>query len=249
MSDPVVATAAERRDVWARADGLDADVWPEYNRHGDILNEYWGSLDDEFAEFQFVLYDEEADELLAEGHTIPFHWDGTVAGLPAGIDGVVADAFRQRAEGKAPTALSALAIEVPPARQRGGLSGRMLAAMRGIAATHGLGDLVAPLRPTWKERYPLTPIERYVRWTREDGLPLDPWIRLHVRLGGEILHPEPRSLRITGTVTEWEEWTGMAFPEGGPYIFPHGLAPLEVELEADRASYWEPNVWMRHTVG
>ena len=249
MSDPIVATAAERRDVWARADGLDADVWPEYNRHGDVLNEYWGSLDDEFSEFQFVLYDEEADALLAEGHTIPFHWDGTVAGLPAGIDGVVADAFRQRAESTAPTALSALAIEVPPERQRGGLSGRMLAAMRGLAVAHGLGELVAPLRPTWKERYPLTPIERYVRWTREDGLPFDPWIRLHVRLGAEILHPEPRSLRITGTVTEWEEWTGMTFPESGAYVFPHGLAPLEVERAADRASYWEPNVWMRHRVG
>jgi GNAT superfamily N-acetyltransferase len=249
VSEPIVATAAERRDVWARADGLDTDVWPEYNRHGDVLNEYWGSLDEEFAEFQFVLYDEETDELLAEGHTIPFHWDGTVAGLPAGIDGVVADAFRQRAAGRAPTALSALAIEVPPERQRGGLSGRMLAAMLEIAARHGLGDLVAPLRPTWKERYALTPIERYVRWTREDGLPFDPWIRLHVRLGGEILHPEPRSLRITGTVAEWEEWTGMAFPESGAYVFPHGLAPLEVDREANRASYWEPNVWMRHAVG
>jgi hypothetical protein len=41
----------------------------------------------------------------------------------------------------------------------------------------------------------------------------------------------------------------MAFPESGAYVFPHGLAPLEVEREADRASYWEPNVWMRHRVG
>jgi GNAT superfamily N-acetyltransferase len=27
---------------------------------------------------------------------------------------------------------------------------------------------------------------------------------------------------------------------------PHGLAPLHVDRAADRASYWEPNVWMVH---
>jgi hypothetical protein len=94
-------------------------------------------------------------------------------------------------------------------------------------------ELLAPVRPSWKERYPLTPIERYARWTREDGLPFDPWIRTHVRLGRVILRPEPRSMRISGTVAEWEDWTEMAFPESGEYVFPHGLAPLAVDREQD----------------
>jgi hypothetical protein len=249
VSGPVVVTAVERPDLWAQADGLDADVWPEYNRHGDVLNEYWGRLDEEFADFQFLLYDEDTGEALAQGHTIPFQWDGTAEGLPDGIDGLVIDAFRSREDGLAPTTLSALAIEIPPARQRGGISSLMLAGMREIAAAHRLDDLVAPMRPTWKERYPLVPIHRYARWTREDGLPFDPWIRLHVRLGAEILRTEPESLRITGTVAEWEEWVGMAFPESGDYVFPRGLALLEVDREADLGSYWEPNVWVRHPVG
>jgi hypothetical protein len=124
----------------------------------------------------------------------------------------------------------------------------MLEHMRAIAAREGFDALIAPLRPSWKERYPLTPIERYVAWTREDGLPFDPWLRVHVRAGGEILRPEPESLRITGTVGDWESWTGMAFPESGTYVFPHGLAPLELDREADVSRYWEPNVWMLHRV-
>jgi hypothetical protein len=73
-------------------------------------------------------------------------------------------------------------------------------------------------------------------------------MRVHERLGGQVLKPEPRSLRITGTVAEWESWTELAFPESGAYVFPNGLATVAIDCEADRGSYWEPNVWMRHAV-
>ncbi len=151
--------------------------------------------------------------------------------------------------GGKPNTLSALAIEIPSEHQGGGLSRTMIGGMRDIAAKHGLGNLIAPLRPTWKERYPLTPIERYAHWTRDDGLPFDPWIRLHVRFGAEILRPVRQSLRITGTVAEWEEWTETAFPESGEYVFPRCLAVLDVDREIDLGAYWEPNVWVRHRVG
>jgi GNAT superfamily N-acetyltransferase len=241
----VVVTTAERPDL---ADRVDFNVWPEYNTKGDVLNRYWRRLYDVFPEFQFVLYDEDEDVVVAEGHTIPFAWDGTVDGLPAGIDGLVEDAFRLREEGGAPTALSALAIEIRPAVQGGGLSRSMIEAMAQMARERGLSDLVAPLRPSWKERYPLAPIQRYAQWKRADGLPFDPWIRTHVRLGGELLKPEAQSMRISGTVAEWEEWTEMAFPDSGEYVFPHGLAPLALDRERDVGLYFEPNVWVAHRV-
>ena len=198
---------------------------------------------DEFPDFQFVLVD--GDEVLAEGHSVPIRWDRTVDGLPAGIDG----AFERSFAGEEPNALCAMAVEILPAHQSRRLSVPMLEHLKAIAAREGFDALVAPLRPSWKERYPLTPIERYVAWTREDGLPFDPWLRVHVRMGAEILKPEPESLRITGTVADWEAWTAMAFPETGSYVFPHGLAPLEVDRAADEGRYWEPNVWMLHRVG
>jgi hypothetical protein len=120
--------------------------------------------------------------------------------------------------------------------------------MARAAGEHGLECLVAPVRPTWKERYPLTPLERYMRWERPDGLPFDPWIRLHHRLGAEILALAPRSLDVRGTVAAWEEWTGMAFPESGDYVVPGALVPVAVDREHDEGRYVEPNVWMRHRV-
>ena len=159
---------------------------------------------------------------------------------------MIAHGFELLEQGEKPNALSALAIEILPDWQGRGLSETMIDAMRAIARKRRLRALIAPVRPTWKERYPLTPIERFAAWTRADGLPLDPWMRVHARLGGEIVKPEPESLRITAPVAEWEEWTGMPFPESGEYVFPHGLAPLTVDREADLGSYWEPNVWMAH---
>ena len=243
-----VHTSAERPDLWERSYEQITGVWPAYNEKGDVLGHHWSRLDEDFRDFQFALYDEDRDLALAHGHSIPLAWDGTVAGLPAGIDAALDGAVGLHASRGEPNTLSALAIEIPPEYQGGGHSRTMIGAMRDIAAGQGFGNLIAPLRPTWKERYPLTPIERYAFWTREDGLPFDPWIRLHVRLGAEILQPVPRSLRITGTVAEWEEWTKTPFPDSGTYVFPHCLAPLEVDREADLGSYWEPNVWVRHRV-
>jgi GNAT superfamily N-acetyltransferase len=236
------------RDVPAvdeRWDEQTGGVWPEYNRHGDVLNRYWGDLDDVFPEFQLVLVDDSGG-LVARAYTIPLAWDETIEGLPAGIDGAIERGFELATRNEAANALSALAIVVDPLHQGRGLSSRVLDAMRGLAREKALVALIAPVRPSWKERYPLTPIEGYAHWTRDDGLPFDPWIRTHARLGGEILKPEPQSLRITGTVAEWEEWTKMRFPESGEYVFPEGLAPLTIDVEADVGRYWEPNVWMRH---
>ena len=243
-----VYTAKERPDLAERGAALTPEVWPEYNAHGAVPLRFWPGLYDEFPEFQFVLYDEETDEVVAEGHSLPLRWEGTAEALPAGIDGAMPAAFELRAHGEAANTLCAMAIEIPPRHQGRGLSRVMIDAMLAIAAAHGLGDLIAPVRPSWKERYPITPIERYARWSRDDGLPFDPWMRVHARAGGYVLRAEPRSLHIPGAVADWEEWTGMEFPESGHYVFPRALAPLEIDREADAGGYWEPNVWMAHRV-
>jgi hypothetical protein len=118
--------------------------------------------------------------------------------------------------------------------------------MSDSARRNGFGSLIAPVRPSGKERYPLVPIERYSTWRRPDGSLFDPWMRVHQRLGARVLKPEQRSLRITSTVTDWEEWTGVAFPETGEYWFPGGLAPVSIDRSRDRGRYFEPNIWMHH---
>jgi hypothetical protein len=238
-----VVTAEERPDLWERSRGLFDDVWPEYNLQGNDTGAYFSALFPRHAAVQILVYDKELDTVVARGRTIPFRWDGTLADLPPGIDAV---GRRGLEDAGPPTALSALAAEVDLRQQGRGLSPVVLRAMASVAQRAGLAPLVAPVRPSWKDRHPLTPIDRYARWTRGDGTPFDPWLRVHVRLGATVLRPEPQSMRIDAPVADWERWTSMEFPEDGHYVFPAGLAPLHVERGTGR--YWEPNVWMLHRV-
>jgi hypothetical protein len=146
-----------------------------------------------------------------------------------------------------PTVLCALQILIAPECRGQGLSSRMIERMREIGRAHGLDTLIAPVRPNLKHRYPLTPIESYIAWRRPDGTLLDPWLRTHERLGAEIVKVAPESMRVAGTVAEWEQWAEMAFPETGSYVVPGALVPVEIDRERDEGLYLEPNVWMVHS--
>ncbi|MNL57394.1 hypothetical protein D3C87_1809510 [compost metagenome] len=54
------------------------------------------------------------------------------------------------------------------------------------------------------------------------------------------------SQTITGTLEQWQRWTGMRFPASARYAIPGALAPLDIDLAADSGICIEPNLWMEH---
>jgi GNAT superfamily N-acetyltransferase len=223
----------------------DKALWPEFLYHAPILNRLFGRVMTEHAAFQFYAWDDERNEVVAVGMAVPAAWDGNAASLPdGGLDATVEAHFADGAP--EPTALCAMQILIAPEYRGRSLSARMIERMAEIGRDHGLNTLIAPVRPTLKERYPLTPMERYIEWRRPDGTHFDPWLRTHERLGATIAKVAPHSTTIPGTVAEWEEWTGMPFPESGSYIIPGGFVPVEIDRERDAGIYREPNVWMIH---
>ena len=208
-------TLGERPDLEKGVHRLIASLWPpemEFIHHDPVCGRHWGALYRQFAEFQPVLCDVRG-AVIAAGFTIPLAWSGRVSDLPSGVDGALERGVRGRARGRPPTTLSALLAAVAPDQQGRGHSARVIRAMRSIAARHGLRELIAPVRPTLKPRYPMTSMRRYIRWRRAGGAPFDPWLRLHWRLSARFLHVAPRSMVVTGTVAQWETWTAMRFPE------------------------------------
>jgi GNAT superfamily N-acetyltransferase len=219
--------------------------WGEFMKHDPIGNGYYASLE-EFAEFVLVCLDE-SGRMVAKAHSVPFRLDGEL--LPdAGWDYAIRSGLLTRLWGEEPNAVSAVEIAIEPGLQGAGLSGRIVAALRDNAGRLGFSELLAPVRPNGKTDID-EPMTTYAFRTRDDGLPLDPWLRVHVRVGGRIDRVAPRSMVIPGTVAEWREWTGLPFDRTGPVHVPGALAPVMCDAEHGTAVYVEPNVWVRHPTG
>jgi GNAT superfamily N-acetyltransferase len=237
----------ERPELEPEFERLAEEGWPRFLRQRDELGSgrYWPALFTDFADFQLAVCGQYG-RVVAVAHAIPFPWSGRAEALPASIADILGSAVEARAQGRAATALSALAVLVDQRHRGEGLSRVALGAMAELARGKGLAEFVAPVRPTLKASYPLAPMERYVRWIDDEGLPLDPWMRVHARLGAEIVGVMPRAMVIVGPVRDWEEWTGLRFPDSGGYVVPGALQPVAIDRAQDEGRYEDPNVWMRH---
>jgi len=238
-------TRAERTGSQPHIASMQVPLWPEFMYHDAVLERLFGRVISDYPEFQFYAWDDEREEVVGVGNTLPAAWDSRAETLPDdGIDAVVEGRFAD--DPPTPNVLCALQILIAPEYRGQALSSRMIQRMAEIGREHGLDTLIAPVRPNLKHNYPLTPMERYIEWRRADGSLLDPWLRTHERLGAEIAKVAPESSRVPGTVAQWEKWTGMVFPESGSYVVPGALVPVEIDRERDEGLYVEPNVWMVH---
>ncbi|MEU4542524.1 N-acetyltransferase [Nonomuraea dietziae] len=239
-----ITTLAERPDL---ADSLwqMPHSWPEFMLNDPIAGLYFNrSLTTDFAEYLVVAVDEEGD-LVARAFSIPF--ERPEGELPDdGWDAVVRWGADTRRRGARSTAISALDITIRTDLLGGGMSGRMLAAMRENAARLGFSELLAPVRPNQKHLEPRVPMAEYAFRTRDDGLPYDAWLRVHVRAGGKILKVAPRSMVVPGTLAEWRQWTGLPFDASGQIEVPGALVAVHCDVDQDHAVYVEPNVWVSH---
>jgi GNAT superfamily N-acetyltransferase len=244
----ILQSISEQPGLVELVEGVDAAAFPTFMLCSD-LTPLWPAIYEVFSEYQLVLRDASTGRHLAHGNMVPFFWTGTYNELPQSATEMVHLALEQNRRGLRPTAVGALQAVVNPAHQGTGLSARMLRHMAGLATIRGHASLFAPIRPNWKERYPLVPLANYARWTRADGLPYDPWHRVHVRLGATPAGVVSRWVSVTASVNEWADWTGLVFPESGEYPIPGGLVPLDVDVQDDVGCYIEPHLWMHYQLG
>ena len=245
-----IATMAERpdrQDLWDRLAGF----WPRFMTEDPTGDFYYGYLEDHFPQHCLLAVDIATGEPVAKANSVPLAYQDPIAdGLPEdGWDWAIRRSAHDRLRGARPVIASALEILIRPDVRGGGLSARMLGAMRDNVAKLGFRDLIAPVRPSGKHSEITTPIDRYAHAQRPDGLPVDPWLRVHVRAGGRIVNVAHSSMVITGTLDRWREWTGLPFDVTGPVDVPHALVPVHCDVAQNLAVYVEPNVWVHHRVG
>ena len=244
MGELIITTLAERPELLDRVYDL-VDVWPEFIGHDPVANMLFHQITVTHPAYSLIAT--EGDRVVARGRSVPFAFPAEDRPeLPdSGWDRVMIWGMADHRDGVRPTAASALEIVIAKDRLGQGLSYPMLDAMRAAVRAQGIETLYAPVRPNGK-RDPGQPMADYIRETRDDGLPVDPWLRAHVRVGGRIVKVAPTSLVIPGSLAEWRRWTGLPFDEPGNIHVPGALTPVRCYPEQDQAVYVEPNVWVEH---
>jgi hypothetical protein len=224
-------------------------LWPEYMRNDPTAHLYFASsIFDHYLDYAFAGV--AGGKVVARAFSVPFafHVEGRNELPDAGWDEVIRWGYADLMAGRAPNALSALEINLLPAMRGGGHSRRFIEAMKACAKARGFAEMFAPVRPNSKHLEPFMPMRDYVASVRDDGLPVDPWLRTHLRAGAEIVKIAPCAMTIVGSIADWARWTGTRFDRSGAVAVTEALAPVMVSLEQDHAVYIEPNVWVRYAL-
>jgi GNAT superfamily N-acetyltransferase len=234
------------RRAWSEGqlDALFAEGFPPFITADMAVKPWIGRVREFFAHLDIVLNDD--GQPVATGWGVPIAWDGRLEDLPESFAEILRRAVALHEAGAAADTFVICGGVVHPARKGTGVASALVEALRDTGTRSGLVRVLAPVRPTRKHLYPLASIASYAAWVREDGLPLDPWLRLHVRLGGRVIATAPAAQTMSGTVAQWEHWTGLALPESGTYVISQGMDVLRVDRGADEGVYVEPNIWVQH---
>lgn len=223
---------------------LFGDGWPAFIDSDLLAAQHLPAVRTTFGGLEVALVQDGV--LVGAGWGVPLAWNGARDQLPSGYSESLARAVSDHQGGVTPDTLVVCAAQIHPERAGAGLAAAVLKGLIDAGAAAGLTRVVAPLRPTWKHRYPLTPIVDYAGWTRGDGSAFDPWVRTHLQMGAQLLGTSSTSQTFTGRVKQWEEWSGLDIPGDGAYVVPRALAPLVVDHAADSGTCVEPTIWVQH---
>lgn len=240
-----LVSAADRPDLVQTAEAMGSDQWPAW-LSTEALRTYWSAIyEPPLAAYQTMAIDADG-RVVGLANSIPFFLPPGTPLPDTGWDAVLEWGVLGARAGTVPNTLSALSVAIEAGHRGTGLAARLLEAMKPPARAAGIAAMVAPVRPTLKALYPLQDFATYCSWRRADGTPFDPWLRTHEALGATVVGPAVASQTIIGTLEQWQRWTGLRFPADGSYAIPGALAPVVIDLAADRGVYLEPNLWMEH---
>lgn len=247
-TDFTIITAQQDFDLLKIARSHINENWPEFMLNDPVANNF-PTCYEKLPQFQFVLFDESAGKVAAIGNSIPLSWNDDSENLPEeGWDWAMTQGIADLGKGTVTKTLSALQVVVFKDYRGQGISTLAVEYMRTLARKNGFARLIAPVRPSGCDLSQYKSFEDYVYLKKDDGWPLDPWLRVHCRLGGKIIKICHRSMKITAPVADWERWGGMSCQRSGDYTINHALNTIHIDLDKNIGTYLEPNVWVVHSL-
>jgi len=218
-------------------------IWPEIMLHSPVANKYWARLEEYFPEYQLFLLNVD-NQIIGFSNTIPFFWIKTLKELPVtGWDWLMKKGIEDYEKGLKPNILGGLQVGISKEYQGRGYSKIIIKEAISLSKNKGYKKFVIPIRPTWKNKYPLIPMAKYIKWKKADKV-FDPWIRTHLNCGAKIVKICGRSMTFRGSIKDWQEWAGTYIPETGEYIVEGALRPVKMNVEKNSGLYYDENIWI-----
>lgn len=242
-----IVSGLEKPELADQVMALMQKTWPKFILNDPLGSQYWIELYLHFPDFQLLYMNTQTNEIYAIANSIPAHLNIEPHQLSdRGWHWCIEKGFDDFHAHRSLNTQFPLAVTVPLKYQAAKLGGFMVRQMKAVGLARKFKYFLAPLRPNQKAHYPLSSFENYVSWRRSDGLPFDAWMRAHWRIGARPIKPCHKSLVIEGSVSDWEDWSGLELPQSGQYIVPGALMPVKINIEDDLGVYEEPNLWMQH---
>lgn len=235
----------ERPDLYDLQDAICDNAFPEFMYYSEIADNYWKKMIAYYKEYQLLVVEE--DQIITVINCMPMNLDIPDEELPEeAFNWALEKGIKDFEAGKEINAVMGVQIIVPEAHQGKGISSIVAEELKNMCVKRGMKRLIIPIRPTLKSKYPITNVDNYITWKNKDGLPFDPWLRVHVRKNAKIINACKKAFEVKGTVKEWEAWTNMKFPESGEYVIEGALCPIVIDRENNLGTYIEPNVWISY---
>ena len=241
----IVVNFKDRPDLYEIQNDICGKAFPEFLYYSEVANKYWEKMIAYYGEYQLLLLLE--DQIIAVINCMPMNLDILDDELPEeAFNWGMEKGIKDFEAGKEINAVLGVQIIIPEEYQGKGISSIAVEELKNMCVKMRIQRLIIPIRPTLKSKYPINDIDTYIKWKNKDGLPFDPWLRVHVKKNAKIIKACKKAIEIRGTVNQWETWTKMKFPESGEYVVEGALCPIVIDRENNLGTYIEPNVWISY---
>ena len=240
-----IVTLKENPGLLDRIGELEDEAFARWLNEDPTWQEAFPKILETFPEYQLFFLDSDTDTLLAASNQVPFYWDEKVENLPR-YQQMLLDCVTDQEKGIKPNSVCGIMAIVPEKYQGTGLGNEIFTAAMELVKEQGLKHAMCDLRPILKHLYPTVTLADYMTWKDSKGRPIDPWARTSGDLKAEYLGIAPNAIVTEASVAQWEEWTGLIFPQSGEYVIPEGHQLLKVDVENNVAIYAEDHLWFEY---
>jgi len=219
------------------------DSYPRFVVDSKIVEEFLPKLDERFPEYQILAFNK-IGKLIGFLNTLPIYWDNPLKNLPdTGWDWLIQKGFSDYNDNVPVNTLGAVQIIVIKEFLGQGYSKIILNRAKQLMDDFKLNRFILPIRPTLKHTFPELTMAEYLN-KRVDGLYYDPWIRVHLRNGAQVIKVCSNSMNVMGSVQYWEKFAGHSITESGKQIIDGALNPIIIDLDQKQGEYQEENIWI-----